>query len=105
MNKLANTLQKARFEIETKGLYKGQLEGPKGKDGPCCMMGALNRSTNALNRSTTDGNDRWHRAMHLLEFSVPDGNVPAFNDKPTTKKKDALKCFDAAISLALSNEV
>lgn len=103
MKKLANDLQKARFEIETKGLYKGQLEGPKGKDGPCCMMGALNRVFSM--RSMKDSNDHWNRAMNLLEFSVPDGNVPAFNDKLTTKKKDALKCFDAAISLALSNEV
>lgn len=101
--KLVNALESARFEIETKGLYKGQLEGPKGAKGPCCMMGALNRTI--YNKSTLSENTRWNTAYDLLDTVVPDNNIPRFNDLKSTKKKDALKIFDAAISLALSNKV
>lgn len=101
--KLITALEDARFEIETKGLYKGQLEGPKGKKGPCCMMGALNRTIS--NKNTMSENKRWNAAYDLLEFVVPSNNIPSYNDRPSTKKKDALNYFDAAISLALSNKV
>jgi hypothetical protein len=103
MNTLANDLERARFEIATKGLYKGAFEGPEESKGPCCMAGAINRvcEDGATNRTY----NRWTAATTVLEWATPGGNIPNFNDRPSTKKEDVLSVFDVAISLALSNEV